>query len=543
MTGRRAFLGAGLGLAAAACGPKVAALPPGELLSTRHRIGHRLRDGGLPRAVESRKAKVVIVGGGIAGLSAAWRLRRAGFDDFELLELEDRPGGNSRYGRNAVTAYPWGAHYVTLPTREARACRLLLAELGVLHGDPEAASPRYDERALCQAPQERLYRNGMWDEGLAPIAGRTSAEVDEWQRFHARMGEFGALRGRDGRRAFSIPVDFSSRDPSLVALDGVSMDAWLRAEGFDSEAVRWLVNYACRDDYGCDYRATSAWAAIHYFASRAEVSREGDHDAVLTWPEGNGFVVRSLMDRYRFPVTPGVLVHRVEEKPGEVVLGAWLAAENRAVEIRAERVVWAAPFSFAARALGGGELAGALREFESAPWLVANLALSEPPYLHHGAPLAWDNVLYDSPGLGYVVATHQGIATRPGPTVLTWYMPLTADTPAAGRKRLLETSRDAWARVALDDLAKPHPEIRHIAERVDIFANGHAMVRPRPGLIFGAARERVLAHRGRLHFAHADGSGISIFEEANDRGVLAAEQVLAGFGQRVDTFRGKTGSG
>ena len=526
MTGRRAFLGAAAALALCACTGRKA-LPPGEMLSTSRTLGHRLRDGGLPAASEVRKVRVAIVGGGISGLSAAWRFAKAGFADFELLELEGRAGGNARWDESTVTAYPWGAHYIPLPTREARTTRALLADLGILQGDPAAEHPRYDERALCQAPQERLYRLGSWHEGLAPLQGRSGAEAAEWQRFVERMRQMGAKRGRDGRRAFASPLEYSSRDPELLALDRLPMDAWLRAEGFASEAVHWLVGYACRDDYGCDYRQVSAWAGIHYFASRSE-AREGEADAVLTWPEGNGHIVRRLLERYRFPVTPGALVHRVEERPREVSLTMYLPAGDRSVEVRAEHVIWAAPFGFAARALVGlPDLARALRGYDYAPWLVANLRLTEPPYVHHGAPLSWDNVIYDSPSLGYVVATHQSLATRPGPTVLTWYLPLSGEAPAAGRKRLQETPRERWAEAALADLARPHPEIRAITERIDVFANAHAMVAPRPGLIWGEGRQRVLAHRGRLHFAHADASGLSLFEESCDRGVAAAEAALA----------------
>jgi hypothetical protein len=43
--------------------------------------------------------------------------------------------------------------------------------------------------------------------------------------------------------------------------------------------------------------------------------------------------------------------------------------------------------------------------------------------------------------------------------------------------------------------------------------------------------------RGRVHVAHADASGMSLFEEANDRGVAAAEAVLAALGVRVPTMR------
>jgi hypothetical protein len=526
VTGRRDFLAAGAALLAASCS-RPPATPPGEMLATNHVLGHRLRDGRLPKAAESRRARVVIVGCGIGGLSAAWRLRRAGFSDFEMLELEARPGGNARWDENAATAYPWGAHYVTLPTRESRPTRLLLAELGVLHGDPDAESPRYEERALCQAPQERLYRNGTWEEGLAPLAGRGAADIEEWKRFQARMLAFHRHKGRDGRRAFTAPLEFSSRDPALLALDRAPMEAWLRAEGFHSEAVHWLVDYACRDDYGAGYTQVSAWAGIHYFACRASTSGE-ERDHVLTWPEGNGFVVRRLLERYKFALTPRALVFSLEEGSRGVMLGVFLADEKRSVAIEAEHVIWAAPFALSPASSG---------TLDYAPWVVANLALSEPPYVHHGAPLSWDNVLYDSRSLGYVVATHQGVASRPGPTVLTWYRPLTEETPRAGRKRLFSMSREQWAEAALADLARPHPEIRSITQRIDVFANGHAMVVPRPGFIWGEARRQISARKGRVHVAHADASGMSLFEEANDRGVAAAEAVLAGLGVRSETMR------
>src|SRR4051794_28162599 len=50
-------------------------------------VGHRLRDGSMmPAPRRTVRVPVVIVGGGIAGLSAAWHLDRSGFRDFVLLE-------------------------------------------------------------------------------------------------------------------------------------------------------------------------------------------------------------------------------------------------------------------------------------------------------------------------------------------------------------------------------------------------------------------------------------------------------------------------
>jgi predicted NAD/FAD-dependent oxidoreductase len=508
------------------------------MLAPRHDVGHRLRDGGLPRASETRRRAIVIVGAGIGGLSAAWRLRRAGFEDFELVELERAAGGNARWGQNAVSAYPWGAHYLPLPTRESRAVRLLLADLGVLKGDPLAARPRYEERFLCFSPHERLYRDGAWHDGLVPLARAGAAERDEWRRFHERMDAFKRLRGADGRRAFAIPMALSSRDPKLVALDRVSMRDWLVAEGFTGEVVHWSVNYGCRDDYGCDYRQVSAWAGIHYFASRDADAQDADPETVLTWPAGNGWLVREMLTRWAPPLTTAALVHRVEPRAREVVVEAYLPGEDRSVAIAAQHVLWAAPAAFAARALAGGEadFAAALRAFEYAPWLVANLTLDEAPLDRHGAPLSWDNVLYDSPALGYVVATHQSVASHRGATVLTYYWPLADEPPAEARRRLLATPREAWAERILADLARPHPEIRATVRNLDVFANGHAMACPRPGAVWSAARRRVEQGAARVHFAHSDASGFSLFEEAQYRGVAAAERALASLGVRTDTI-------
>jgi len=536
---RRAFLAlTGAGIAAAACGRKAAPLPPGTLSGTGAALGHRLRDGWRAEPDEVRRRTVVIVGGGIAGLSAAWRLRRAGFDDFELVDLEPEAGGNARSGENGVSRYPLGAHYLPLPTVESRAVRLLLAELGVLLGDPAAVAPRYDERALVFAPQARLYRDGVWREGLEPLAGASTKARAEWQRFHAQMEALKEARGADGARAFAIPMALSSRDPRWLALDRVPMRDWLLAEGYAEEPVHWLVNYACRDDFGCDYRDVSAWAGVHYFASRNARAQDADGETVLTWPEGNGWLVQRLLERVAPPLTTNALVYRVTDGPRGARVHVYLSRAQRAVEIRAEHVIWAAQLGFAGRALAGADdgLAAALRAFEYAPWVVANLTLAETPGEAYAAPLAWDNVVYDSPALGYVVATHQSLAAHRGPTVLTYYEALHGEPPAAARARLLSTPREVWAERVLADLGRPHPALRAQTRRIDVFANGHAMVRPRPGFVWGSARERVLRHTGRVHFAHSDLSGFSLFEEAQYRGVDAAERVLAALSIRTESI-------
>src|SRR5260370_39091270 len=79
----------------------------GSFVNDSFQTGHLLRDRtSFPAAKRTEKFPVVIVGGGIAGLSAAWRLRKRGFSDFVLLEMNAQPGGNARWAAKEITLYP-----------------------------------------------------------------------------------------------------------------------------------------------------------------------------------------------------------------------------------------------------------------------------------------------------------------------------------------------------------------------------------------------------------------------------------------------------
>src|SRR5947209_13268311 len=117
---RRELLATCLGVPAAltlGCQSGKTPLPAGEIVGPSDAVGHRLRDGWrpVPAADAWESAGTVIVGGGVAGLAAAWRLARAGRTDFTLLELEPVPGGTARGGTAAPGPFPWGAHYVPAP--------------------------------------------------------------------------------------------------------------------------------------------------------------------------------------------------------------------------------------------------------------------------------------------------------------------------------------------------------------------------------------------------------------------------------------------
>ena len=95
----------------------------GARIDTGMARGHaRIRDAGAQKVRipddRWRRAEVVIVGAGPAGLAAAWQLARDGVRDVLVLELDDELGGTSRSGITDVTAHPWGAHYIVAPSAD-----------------------------------------------------------------------------------------------------------------------------------------------------------------------------------------------------------------------------------------------------------------------------------------------------------------------------------------------------------------------------------------------------------------------------------------
>jgi phytoene dehydrogenase-like protein len=481
---RRDLLAAYLGapFAAIACRrERPLPLPPGELVGASHEVGHRLLRG-RPEAHTTRweTRDVVIVGAGVAGLAAAWRLGGTTL----VLELEPEIGGTSR----SAASYPWGAHYIVAPSEENHVLTKLLEEMGVMHRG------EIGEEFLVRDPEERLFYRGRWYEGLYLRAGASAEDLRQLRAFEAEVGEWSR------RKTFVIPVALSTSEGD--ELDRMSMTQWMDQRGYTSPRLRWLIDYACRDDYGTLLGDTSAWAALFYFASR-------DQRPTITWPEGNGRIV-AHMARYA-EVRKNVLVHSVTNIDGFVEI------VTSSGGIRARHVIVAAPQFIAAR------LVGRKADFTYGSWMVANLTLRDRPAVS-GFPLAWDNVFYESPSLGYVVSTHQR-GVEHGPTVITYYYPLCDADPRAARERLLAAGRDEWAEIALADLERAHPEIRRLTERVDVMRWGHAMIRPVPGFVRSESLRKAAEPLGNIHFANTDLSGVALFEEALYHGVRAADEV------------------
>lgn len=597
MLGRRQFLGAGLAaaLATPGCDTVASALDhiQGGFVGAQPARGHWLREGlasgqslGPPARVF--QTKVVIVGGGVAGLAAARALRLRGVDDFAVLDMEDIAGGNSRASSLDGLVCPLGAHYLPLPGDDAPEVQDLLEELGLRQR--LAGRWQYDERHLCHSPQERLFFQGQWQEGLLPLNGVGEGTLVQYRRFSMLVQQAQAAA------RWTMPVQKEALAPVKYQLVAITFAAYLSQNGLDDPHLRWYLDYCCRDDYGAGIASVSAWAGIHYFASRhgfhVPGAESAEREGLLTWPEGNAYLTRKLAAPLGERLKTGRTVISVAHTKAGVAVDAFNTANQTLERWQARRAVVALPVFVAARVVQNPPdfLRQAAAQVVYAPWLVANIHIREPLHDRPGAAPSWDNVLYGEPdsattatpqgglgtGLGYVDAGHQLLQTQPGATVLTHYRalgdgvalpashahgaqvlatggsasqagaPSPADTARAlaqaGRSLLLARPWSAWRDSIMAELAQAHPDLATKTTAIDITRYGHAMATPLPnaqGLIGlwppsnmtntllkkEQLRARPVLAWERLAFAHSDWAGYSVFEEAFTAGHSAGHWV------------------
>ena len=544
---RRQFIAAASALPLLGCDkpPQIDAIQ-GGFTGVNVERGHLLRDTKAWKAQSAppkvRTTKVIIAGGGVAGLAAARALRLQGINDFVMLELEDRAGGNSKggamTGKNGVIPCPLGAHYLPVPSEQAPQAadlRDLLEELGVRQRI--AGRWAYDERVLCHSPQERLFFNGSWQDGLLPVQDVSAQTLAQYHQF-ATLVE--AARKRS---TWSIPASNSTLAGVDITLTAITFIVYLDQNGLTDPHLRWYLDYCCRDDYGAGINTVSAWAGMHYFASRhgfhapgAEIS---ERDSLLTWPEGNGWITQQLALPLGERLLTKRIVTRIEVMKHGVEVDVLDASTQQTERWQAERCIVALPIFVAARVVKNPPalLQAAAMETRYAPWLVANIHIDQPLHDRPGAAPSWDNVIYGAAGLGYVDAQHQSLKPVPRSTVLTHYRALGDMTD--GRQQLLERPWSRWRDEILAELSTAHPDLVAKTRRIDITRYGHAMaipvpvspsgplnrpnnglqaqIRPQPAYLLSKLllkTEQKGNSRQPLLFAHSDWSGYSVFEEA-----------------------------
>ncbi len=484
-----------------------------------------MREGKFPEASKTVSIDTLIVGGGISGLSAARYFKKNNYNDFLLIELDNKLGGNSKGSQNSISEFPLGAHYLPIPSNSFKDLIDFLYQQNIITGFDPNGAPIYNEYYLCFEPQERLFYRGVWAEGLPSKEQLNDLDAKELDRFMSAIESFKNKIGSDGKPSFCIPLELSSQDPEFLALDDTTIQEYLTKEKYSGDFIYWYLNYCCKDDFGTSIKNVSAWAGLHYFAARNVKSNSHSGD-VLTWPEGNYFLVKCLEKECKDKILSNSLAYKITKDGSLYNCHIFDVSKNESIIYKCKNLVLATP-QYVNKRLLGNSITVNWDEFNYYPWMVANISISDKEFLNGtNGILSWDNVMYNSNSLGYVNACHQSLNTMSKSTILTYYFNFSEKDSKEERKNIYEKDENYWRAFIIDDLKIAHPNIEEYIESIEIQVWGHGMIAPEKGFKNSLLRKTLSEGVDNIHFINSDVSGISIFEQAFYRGTEAAKKII-----------------
>ncbi len=525
---------------------------PGSIIGEDMSLGHRLRDGIFRQRLKNHhfnpigpSYSCIIVGGGCSGLAAGWRLYQAGLKDFLVIEKNSQLGGTSQSGYGNNTDFSWGAHYIETPPAEANFLYPLYEDLNIITGYDSNQRPIINQDFVVRDPEVQLYMGKQladaksWIPHRYPYLLADDHDLASFEKFNRLMYQLNHTLGEDGKKPFTLPIQASSTDSIFRQLDQITMKAYLRDQGFQSELLDWYIDMQCRDNFGTCYHEISAWAALDYFATNFIQFGKKDPNIrpieVISWPEGNQYLVKGMSRNFiKANIKKNALVVDVRNEKNSVLVTYYNILEEKFYTHRSQSVIFALAKFLLPKIVqeNAKKTEKYLKKFEYAPWLVANLHVKQPPA---GKPISWDNIYYreltskENWSLGYILPNYQNrqlCEQDMSPGVITVYVPLLQDGITKERDELWKYTWKYWAQRIVDDLRFMHPNINDLIERMDINQMGHAMIRPIPNYIWGEARQKLKEPIGRIFMAHCDVSGLPIFEQAAYIGFEAAKSVL-----------------
>jgi len=522
----------------------------GEVVGEDIGLCHELRDGNLRIQVDNNPLTpfvkgearshiydVIIIGAGISGLAAAWKLVKCGVNNLLVIEKANEIGGTCIAGQEGDITFPWCAHYIESPHPRSKYLLEIYEELGIIidyDGEWPIVNPNYK----VPEPEISLLAGNKWRPSHFPIQIASSQDVVEFESFRQDMYRWVKWRDKDGRPAFGCPVEETSPADEVRRLDRISMLDYLRSIGIRSKPVDWYVDNRMMDEYGCRIQDVSAWAGVQFWgqsnSSFTDFEPPGTPaSGLLSWPEGNTFLAKGLAKKLSAEqLRLQTLTVNVRNEKDHVLV-TYIDQETLSfTTLQGKWVIYAAPKNSVYHLIPGLEQAGRteFRKCKYVSWITATVHLRKPPQKKEYM-LAWENLCYNSWGLGYIDNRH--LMRQPNrfdlPTILTFYAALCSDIETE-RYELFKEGWDFWARMILHALEDMHPHIAKLITKMDIYKWGHAMVAMTPGYLWGPDRQSMKQPFGRIHFAGADIGGTPVFEHAAYRGIETAQAVMDGLG-------------
>jgi phytoene dehydrogenase-like protein len=455
-----------------------------------------VRDGGtIPAPSSRRTAQVCVVGGGLAGLAAAYRLRDT---DVVLLEHLKSTGGHCARGRWKDVSYAECAAYFVEPE----------PPLDAFYDEMKFPIKKIEE------PSDSAIADGKY------VLDTFGTGVSKLPYPEAARKDFARMR-RDMEKLLesddypNMPIADATAEARK--LDRMTWADWMLKEMRYHPAVKIYVDLYSRSAFGApSSEQISAFAGLNFWAS--------EFMPRYTFPGGNALAAEMLhaavekagKGRILSPAT-AVFV----ENTGSGVSVTYLDREGKAHLIEAKTAIMACP-KFVARHIVKGlpkDQDAAIAGLSYGSYVVANALCSAPI-----VEASYDTWTDAAPFTDFIVAdwvTRSGVARRAKTNhqVLSVYWPVAYDHEAP----LKDGAYGSFRQGTIDGLAKLLPGAKGKIVDVRLARWGHALCHAKPGWYVDRS-EIVKRPVGRVLFAHSDNQGLPAFESALIEGLEAAKQ-------------------
>jgi hypothetical protein len=437
---------------------------PSPLVDGEHfAICHNVRDQhSYARPDATQKTDIVIIGGGMAGLSAAYFLRGK---DWLLLEKEDHFGGNAYQEEYDGQPFATGAAYDFHGSFSDQ----LATEIGLHMPLVDMPDPTIDNGQ---------YVPDTWISGLDHLPYKKDV-VASFRKFRDDM----------------LKIDVRKK---ILELDAQPFTDFTNA--YAPEVAKWWDAYG-PSNWGAVTEDTSAFIGI--FDAQYLIKGEDNTRAIL--PGGLGCISHKLVEvmkpKFGDRMLGGATVTSIAQDSDGVRV-TYLQGD-KLTTVAAKIAIVAAPKYIASRLVAGlpNDQKQAMHRMRYAPYPVVNMIFDKPVYNR-----GYDNWCPGNSFTDFIVADwtiRNNPGYKPKHHILSFYTPLRESE----RSTLLqEDDCKTLAAKVLTDFQKALPEFNVDPIEIRIFRRGHPMMMAVPGQY---TQNRMVASRAMdcIFFANSDSGG------------------------------------
>jgi len=453
--------------------------PQPEVDGEDNRICHQVRDGKVfARPPVSAHHDVVIVGGGVSGMTAAYLLRNR---DFLLLEKEPHWGGNAYLMEYQGNAYATGSAFLA----KSEYAYSFAKEIGL---EPLPINDR--DSTIIKGE----WIANTWAEGLDKLPYPASVR-EGFKKFKKDM----------------LAIDLAKRGTELY---NTPFSDFMK--GYPPEVKQWWDNYG-PSNWGATTEDTAAALGI---GEMQEIGGDTIPD-FYTWPGGLGVITKKLAEilqpKFADRMQAGATTVAVIPDNKEVQVTYMQGAELKTVAAKA--VIMATPKFITRRIVQGlpDKQSDAMHQIRYIPYAVVNLIFDKPVFNKSYDTWCPGNTFTDFIVADWVIRNQPGYQQKYN--ILTFYTPMSEDDRGS---LLTESGTRRKAVSVLDDFQKLFPGSNVDPIEVHIYRRGHPLYMSTPSL-YTKVQPLVREAMDRVFFANTDSEGP---ESTTSKAIMAARRAV-----------------